>query len=215
MGTPIVGRNVKVEVSKTEGAAKTIAEVTNAKPAVASCVGHGLAAKSCGYFRNVVGMVKLEGQAVRIASVTTDSFTIEGLDTTTWGDFTAGEFVPITAWSTLAEATSYQIPDGTADQLDTTTLLDDDKQTKNGQANARTVTYAVIAQQTNSEAGDIVEAAAANQAYLVQRITFNETGATRIFRGQPSEPGENVAKSAVGTGSITSNVKGRILKGAP
>lgn len=209
----IIGRNVRVEVAKTFGTAKTVSDVSNAKPAVATSTAHGLAAKSVGYFDGVTGMTRLDGQAVRIAVPTADTFTLEGLNTTTFPDYTGGNFIPVTAWATLAEATSLSVPDGTADELDNTTLIDDDKQLLNGLLNARTVAIAVNAQDVATEAGELIEDAADLQGYVLIRVTF-KSGATRVFRGQPSSPGENVQRGAIATGSININVKGKILKGA-
>ena len=54
-------------------------------------------------------------------------------------------------------------------------------------------------------------AAALSQAYLVFRITLAD-GAQRVFRGQPSLPGENVGQGALGTGSFDVTVKGQVLR---
>src|ERR1700754_746211 len=139
--TSIVGRGVRVEVGKTEGAAKIVTLVTNAKPGVATSVAHGLTAKSVGYFRGVEGMVQLEGMAARLNPVTPpDSFTLENLNTTDFPGFTDQcEFVPITAWATVGRATSYSIGGGDAEKLDDTVLLDDIKQELNGLLAAQTV----------------------------------------------------------------------------
>ena len=113
MGT-IVGRGIRVEVGKTEGPEVTVSEVTNAKPAVASASGHSLVAKSLGYFKDVLGMPQLEGQACRLASVVAGtSFVLENLDTTTYSDYTGGKFVPITAWATVADTNSGKYPEAT------------------------------------------------------------------------------------------------------
>jgi len=212
MGT-IVGRGIRVEVGKTEGAPVTVSEVSNEKPAVATAAGHSLVAKSLGYFKDVLGMPQIEGQACRVAAPASGTFQLEGLDTSTFSDYTGGKFVPVTAWATVAEITSYSIPDGTADELDDTKLLDDIKQTINGLLNSQSPTFNTNAQETPSEGMLICEAAAENQGYLVFRITF-KSGVVRFFRAQPSLPGENVQKGALGTGSMNATVKGRILRGA-
>ena len=57
-----------------------------------------------GYFNAVSGMSQLEGQAARVDTVLTDSFAIQGINTTAYPAFTAGTFVPVTVWSTLSRA---------------------------------------------------------------------------------------------------------------
>lgn len=213
MGTLIIGRGVKVEVSKTFGGAKVVSEVTNADPGVASSTAHTLPAKSVGYFSVATGMAQLEGQAARLASVTTDAFTLEDIDTTDYPDFTAGSFVPVTAWSTLVTATSYQSGGGDAEKLDSTALIDDIKQEINGLLAAQTVSLNLNALTVSDEAMTIVRKAARKSGYLVFRVTYKD-GAVRVFRGQPSLPGENVQKGQIGTGTLSITVKGFITEGA-
>lgn len=211
--TSIVGRGVRVEIGKTEGAAKTVSGVTQAKPGVAASTAHGLLAKSIGYFTGVSGMVQLEGQAARLSVASADNFTLESINTTNFPAFTGGSFVPVTAWATLSRASSYSIGGGAADTQDDTVLLDDIKQLVNGLLAAQTVTFNVKSETLNSEAAALIEDAARNSAYLVFRITLKD-GNVRVFRGQPSLPGEDVQSNALGTGSFTVTVKGFVNQGA-
>lgn len=210
MTTPLIGRNVRVEISKTEAAAKTVSAVTLASPGVASSTAHGLADGSVGYFNAVTGMVNLEGQAARVDAPVADAFTLQNINTTAYPAFTAGTFVPVTAWSTVSRAASYDIGGGDADPLDTTVLLDNIKQNANGLLAAQTVKIDLKLDTTDDEALGLVRAAALSQAYLVFRITLSD-GCQRVFRGQPSLPGENVGQGALGTGSFSVTVKGHVL----
>lgn len=210
MATPLIGRNVRVEISKTETTAKTVTAVSLANPGVASSTAHGLLDGSVGYFNAVSGMSQLEGQAARVDTVLTDSFAIQGINTTAYPAYTAGTFVPVTAWSTLSRAASYQIGGGDADKIDTTVLLDVIKQEANGLLAAQTVSLELKLETTDDEALGLVRAAAISQAYVVFRITLSD-GVQRIFRGQPSLPGENVGQGALGTGNFSVTVKGQIL----
>lgn len=211
MGTPLIGRNVRIEVSKTETTAKTVTTVSLANPGVASSTAHGLTDGSVGYFDGVTGMVNIDGQAVRVDAPTTDAFTLQGINTTSYPAFTAGTFVPISVWSTLSRAASYDAGGGAADKIDTTVLLDSIKQEANGLLAAQTVKIDLKLETTDEEALGLVSAAALSQDYLVFRITLAD-GAQRVFRGQPSLPGENVGQGALGTGSFEVTVKGMILR---
>lgn len=211
--TYIVGRGVRVEIGSVEGVPKTVTEVSEANPGVATSTAHGLAAKSAGYFSVATGMPQLEGQAIRLASVNANDFTFENLDTTTYGNFTAGSFVPVTSWLTLTPASEYNIGGGDADRLDVTTLLDDFKQEQLGQLAAQTVTFTMRAETINGQAMAKIEQVARAAGYLMFRITLKD-GNVRVFRGQPSLPGEQVAASAVGTGQFTVTVKGFVIQGA-
>lgn len=211
MGTPLIGRNVRIEISKTEAAAKVVSAVTVASPGVATSTSHALTDGSVGYFSGVEGMVQLEGQAARINAPATNSFELEGINTTSYPAFTgSADFIPVTVWSTLSRAASYNIGGGDADKIDTTVLLDLIKQEANGLLAAQTVGIELKLETTDDEALGLIRAAALSQAYLVFRVTLSD-GAQRIFRGQPSLPGENVGQGQLGTGSFNVTVKGSVL----
>ena len=211
MGTPLIGRNVRVEIGKTEGASKTVTAVTLASPGVATSTSHGLSDGAVGYMSGVTGMVQLDGQAVRVNSPTTNDFQLEAINTTSYPAFTAGVFIPITAWSTLSRAASYAIGGGEADKLDSTTLLDIIKQEENGLLAAQTVTFGLKLETVDEEALQLITAAALSQSRMVFRITLSD-GAQRVFRGQPSIPGEDVQQGQIATGAISVTVKGQVVK---
>lgn len=210
MGTPLIGRNVRVEISKTEGTAKTVTAVTQANPGQATSTGHTLTDGTVGYFVTATGMSQLDGQAIRVDAPAANTFELQGIDTTTFPAFTAGTVKAVTVWSTLSRAASYNIGGGDADKIDTTVLLDVIKQEANGLLAAQTVGVDLKLETTDEEALALVRAAALSQAYLVFRITLSD-GAQRVFRGQPSLPGENVGQGALGTGSFNVTVKGSVL----
>lgn len=211
MGTPLIGRGVRVEVQKTVAAAKTITAISLAKPGVATSTAHALADGTVGFLDAVAGMVNLDGQAIRIDAPAANTFELQGIDTTTYPAFTAGTFVPVTVWSTLSRSSSYNIGGGAAEKIKTTVLLDEIEQQANGLLAAQTVSFNINHETLDEEALQLISVAAINQAYLVFRITFKD-GAQRIFRGQPSMPGEDVGQGALATGTLEVTVKGQVLR---
>ncbi len=211
MGTPLIGRGVRVEVQKTAAVAKVITAVTLANPGVCTSTAHALADGAVGYLDAVTGMVNLDGQAVRVDAPAANTFELQGIDTTTFPAFTAGTIVPITAWATLSRSTSYKIGGGAAEKIKTTVLLDEIEQQANGLLAAQTVSFNLNHETVDEEALQLINAAAISQAYLVFRITFSG-GAQRVFRGQPSMPDEDVGQGALGTGTLEVTVKGRVLR---
>jgi hypothetical protein len=207
----VIGRGVRVEIGTTEATAIPISAVTQASPGVATSTAHGLANGSCGYFLGVAGMVNLEGQAVRVANQAANTFELEGIDTTDFPAFTAGTFVPITAWATVTPSTGFSSGGGEGSPLDVTRLIDDIEQQEQGLLAAQSVSFNVLAEDSNSTGMAALEAAALAQTRKFFRITL-KTGAQRIFYAQPSLPGEDVQKGAVGTGQFNALVKGRIVK---
>lgn len=207
----IKGRNIKVEVGATNGTPVTVTAVTQASPGVATATAHAQADATVGYFSGVSGMAQLEGQAVRVDAPVTNNFTLQGLNTTNYAAFTAGTFTPVATWQTLAECDQYDIGGGAADKIDTTCLIDIVKHEENGLLPTQSVTLNIKATDTPSTAMALIEAAAQAGNSLVFRITL-QSGAVRVFRGEPSLAGESVQTGAVGTGSLSVAVKGFALK---
>lgn len=204
-----VGRGLKIEVAKTMGTAKTVTAVTNAKPGVASSTAHGLADGTVGVFSNVVGMVELEGQACRVDAPATDSFALDGLDTTKFSTFVSGDFTPATAWSTLGHITQYTISGADPEQSDQTVLLDNLRQIEVGILGAQTVNMTGFSAFT-TEAMGVLQSAARNGDSLLFRIKLKD-GQERIFYGTPSLPGEEAQVGATLSGSFQVFVKGYAL----
>ena len=211
--TYAIGRGCRVEIGITEAAPKTVTAVTAAKPPVATSTAHGLTGKSLAYFATATGMPQLEGQAVRLNPVTTNDVTLEDLDATGYGTFTAGSLVPISAYSTLVSSTEYNKAGGDANPLDVTVLLDDISQNVNGPLAAETVTFSGRVETISSTAMQKIREVARSGLYLVFRVTLKD-GNVRFFRGQPGIPTEQVTQGAVGSYSFAITVKGFVCEGA-
>lgn len=210
--TAVIGRGVRVEVAATYAAAKTVTAITQASPGVATSAAHGLTDGTVGYLSGISGMVQLEGMAVRVDAPATNTINLESLDTSAFSAFSGTcSLTPVATWQTLGIATSYSIGGGEAEKLDNTTLLDDVKQELNGQLASQSVSINVNAETFNSAAMALIEAAARAANSLVFRITLKD-GSVRVFRGEPSLPGEDVQKGAIGTGSFSVSVKGFVIK---
>lgn len=207
----VKGRGVRVEIAATYSADKTVTAVTQASPGVATSATHGMANDTVGYFHTVGGMAQLEKQACRVKNQATNTFELQGLDTTGYSAFTSGSFKPVATWSTLSESTSYSIGGGASEKLDVTTLLDIVRKEELGLLPVQSVTMNVIAQDTPSAAMQLLESAVQTQGLVVVRITL-PNGAVRIFTAEPGTAGEDVQQGAVGTGSLDFAVKGFVLK---
>lgn len=207
----VKGRGVKVEIAATYDTPKTVTAVTQASPGVATSAAHGMANDTVGYFSGVSGMVQLEDQACRVKNQATNTFELQGLNTTNYTAFNSGTFTPVATWQTLAESTSYELGGGASEKLDVTTLLDIVKKEELGLLPVQSASMNVIAQDTPSAAQLVLEAAVQTQGKVTVRITLGN-GAVRIFRGEPSTPGESVGQGAIGTGSLDFAIKGFILK---
>ena len=208
------GRGVRVEIASTYGSAKTVTEVTEAAPPECTSLAHGLAAKTIGYFATADGMPSLVGQAGRLSAVITNGWSLEDLDTTSYGNFTGGTFIPVTAWVTLAAATDYAKTGGEAPQDDVTVLLDNISQTEAGLMSPESVSLTCRTLTISDAALTLIRNAARTGGYCVFRITLKD-GSVRFWRGQPSLPSESLATgAAAGTTTFTTTVKGYWCEGA-
>lgn len=214
MGT-LVGRNVKLEVALTYATAKTVTAVTLGSPGVATSAAHAMANGTVGYWLPTGGgMPQLDGQATRVYNQSTNSFDLQGLNTSAFSAWATGTYVPVATWGTLSEMTNYTIGGGTADQLDDSKSLDIVKQVVFGLLPADTIQIDTLSQTVNTSVMQFIEDAAVATSYCVFRITAGQDGAVRVFRGVPSRPGESMQRGQLATGSFQVAVKGLILKGA-
>lgn len=132
--------NVAVSVQSALAATKTLTAATKASPCVISSTAHGF---SNGDYVLVLaqGMYQLNYRVFRVASVATDSFALEGEDSTNYGTFTSGTAQKITFGTSLATLTSINASGGDFDFIDTTTIHDNIKTQVPGLPNPSNYTF--------------------------------------------------------------------------
>ena len=212
--TTIVGRNVKLEVALTFGAAKTVTAVTQSvlgSPGVATSTAHAMANGTVGFWTVTGGMPQLDGQATRVMNTAANAFDLQGLYTGVFLPFTAGIFTPVATWGTLSEMTDYDTGGGASD-LDDTKSSDVITQLIPGLLAADTVKISLKNQTFNSTVMQVIEDTAIAQGYQVYRITLND-GSVRVLRGIPTRPSESMKLGQLATGSFDIKTKGFVLKG--
>ena len=113
----------KFYFSQTFAATKTVSAVTNANPAVATSTAHGY---SNGDYvvLSVTGMFELDNVVARVAGVATDSFQLEGIDSTLYTTFSAGTAKKITFGASMTTAVGVNASGGESEFADTTTIHD-------------------------------------------------------------------------------------------
>lgn len=97
-----------VAIASGLAAADTVTAITNASPAVATAVGHGIA--NGDYVRINSGWSRLDGKVVRAANVTADTFELEGYDTSDTDVYPAGSGTgtaeAVSGWTQLSQILS-------------------------------------------------------------------------------------------------------------
>lgn len=132
--------NVAVAVQSALAAAKTITGITKANPAVVSSTAHGYSNGDY-VLLAVQGMYQINYRVMRVAGVTTDSFQLEGEDSTNYATFVSGTCQKITFGTTLSTLTNINAAGGDFDFIQTTTIHDSVKTQIPGLPNPSTYTF--------------------------------------------------------------------------
>ncbi|MBP8788283.1 MAG: hypothetical protein KBH41_12605 [Azonexus sp.] len=132
--------NVAVSVQSALAATKTITAITKASTGVVSSTAHGY---SDGDYVLILaqGMYQVNYRVFRVSAVATDSFSLEGEDTTNYGTFVSGTAQKITFGTSLATLTSINASGGDFDFIDTTTIHDNIKTQVPGLPNPSNYTF--------------------------------------------------------------------------
>lgn len=114
----IIATEITLEVENALGSALTVTALTKANPGVATSAAHGLSNGDVVKFSISDGMVELDEQVVRVANVATDTFELEGLDTTNYSTWSAGTATEVSSWYTICQATSLNLGNAAPTELE-------------------------------------------------------------------------------------------------
>ncbi len=173
--------NVAVAMQSALAAADTITGITKASPGVVTAAGHGL--NNGDYvFLLVAGMHQLNGRVVRVANKATDTFELEGVNTTDFDTFSSGTAEAITFGTSITTATTISSSGGGFDFIDTTTIHGNAKTQTPGLPAASSFTMDHI--WDAADAGQIAMKTASDaQARRAFKFTFGTGGKIMVFAG--------------------------------
>lgn len=115
--------SVGIAIQSALGSDKTITAITKANPGVATSTAHGISDAS--YIKlSAQGMYQVDGRVFRVTGGTTNAFSLEGEDTSSYDTFTSGTANVITFGTTLAIVTDVTVSGGDFEQIDVTTIHD-------------------------------------------------------------------------------------------
>lgn len=181
MSTARKWSNVAVAMQSALAAADTITGITKANPGVVTATAHGLNNGDYVYL-SVLGMHQLNERVARVANKTTDTFELEGIDTTLFDTFTSGTAEAITFGTSITTATSINSSGGGFDFIDTTTIHANAKTQMPGLPAAATFTFENIWDAADSGLLAMKTASDA-QAKRCFRFTFGTGGQIMVFAG--------------------------------
>ncbi|MCL8299380.1 MULTISPECIES: phage tail protein [Pseudomonas] len=117
-----------LEIASTLGTAVPFTALTNAKPPVASAVGHSIDADDILLISS--GWALINDRTAKAANVTTDAFSLAGLDTTNTDRYTVGagvgSVVPVSGWTQISKVTGFTVSGGEQQFLTVGYLENDD-----------------------------------------------------------------------------------------
>lgn len=206
MANAKVWKNVAVAMQSAIATAKTITAITNASPGVVSCTAHGYLAGDI-VFLEVQGMYQIDQKAVRVASVTTDTFALEGVDTTAFDTFSSGTVAKVTLGTSITTATNISSSGGDFEFIDTTTIHASQRSQQPGLPNAATFTMDNIWDPADPGL-TAMKAASDAQSKRVFAFTFGQGGAKMYFAGYVGAsllPGGSAQALVTTSAAITMN----------
>ena len=133
------------DVAATYDVPVTITAISNAAPAVVSATGHGLSTGD--YVILTSGWTKLNNRAYKVTVVDTDSFSLDGTDTTDTTRYPAlggtGSLRPVATWVQIPQITGVDFTGGEQNMYTFQFLEDDDERQFPTNKSAITVTLTV------------------------------------------------------------------------
>ena len=205
MATAVIWKNVAIAMQSALADAKTITGITNASPGVATSASHGYSNGDY-VILQIQGMLGLQDKVVRVASVATDTFALEGIDTTSLGTFSSGTAEKITYGTSITSATSMSASDGGFDMIDTTTIHASQKSEIPGLPGSQTYTFDNI--WDPADAGQIAMKTASDaQSKRAFKFTFGTGGKIMAFAGYVGfngAPGGSAQQLVTTSAAITS-----------
>lgn len=199
-----------IQVSNGSGVAKTITDITEADPSVVASTAHGLALGVVGRIAAVVGMTEVNDKLFVVDNPDTDDFELAGVDATGYTPYVSGgTFTPLT-YSAFCELTGVDQQDGTADEIDATTVCSTAKEFEVGLSDSGTLTlnynYA-----PKSDIQAAFRAAKKAGTEVAVRITFPKNGGTIVMIGQVQQSSFSGGNAALWTGSTQLKLTGEIF----
>lgn len=182
MATARKWSNIAIAMESARAASVSISGITKANPAVVTTgAAHGYATGDY-VALTVNGMFQLNDRAARIIVLTGTTFSIEGVDSTSFDTFTSGGAEKLTFGTSITTATSVSSSGGGFDFIDTTTIHNNSKTQMPGLPAAASYNFTNI--WDAADAGLLAMKAASDaQAKKAFKFTFGTGGQILSFLG--------------------------------
>lgn len=177
--------NVAVAIQSALATAKTITAITKGAPttspqALVTSTAHGFVTGDY-ILMTVQGMFQLDSRVFRVANASTNTYEMEGEDTTLYDTFSSGSAQLITYGTSMTTATGLTAAGGDFDFIDITTIHDLVRKQVPGLASAASYTFENLWDPSDA-ALIAMKLASDNQAQRCVRFTFSG-GQKVVFNG--------------------------------
>lgn len=200
-------RNASFQIQTALGSDITITGITNASEAVITA-SNSLSNDDLVVLSGVVGMPKLNGRVVRVSSVSGTEFTAKGLDTTLttyWGTYGSGGVGnEVSGFSAFTTVTGIDVPDGSPDEIDLTTIDADSKQIAFGHDAIIKGTVSVFADPALAATTELILAARLRTPRVFKLVT--QSGGIYIFNATNVSGGSGFSGNLSSAATQTINV---------
>jgi Phage tail protein. len=174
------------EIASAYGTAIPFTVLSNANPAVATAVAHGLAEGDIIAVNS--GWTRLDGRAVRVADITSGTFALGGVNTTSVQQYPAGSGVgsarEVTSFTEISQITELNSAGGDQQFLTFGFLADDDDRQMPTTKNPITLTI-TVADDPSKPYVDVCEAADDDKQVRVLRLNL-PGGSSIVYNGYVS-----------------------------
>lgn len=206
MATARKWSNVQIAMQSAVDADKTISAISKASTGVVTSTAHGYTNGDY-VILQVQGMFQLNDRVCRVANVATNTFELEGIDTTLFDTFSSGTCARVTFGTSITTATSISSSGGGFDFIDTTTIHSNTRTQVPGLPAASTFTFDNI--WDVSDAGlKAMKVASDAQAKRAFKFTFGAGGQIMTFYGYVGAnllPGGSAQQMVTTSAAITMN----------
>lgn len=168
-----VWSGVAIALQSAIGAGQSVSGITKANPGVVTYAGTD-PANGDYHLLTALGMYQVNNRVVRVANVNAGSNTyeMEGVDSTAFDTFTSGSTFPLTFGTSLSVVSGVTVSGGDFNQIDTTTIHDNVNTQQPGNANPLVLNF--TCRWDPSDAGLVALKAASDiKAQRALRITFS------------------------------------------
>lgn len=206
--TTLVGRATRLEIGNL-GAYVPVQALTRTSPAQCTAAAHGLATGALVLWWVRRGALALHGMLTRVVVIDANTVALPDVDASRFAGWSQGGFYPVSAWSTLTEATGYRFGQSRSSTLDVSKYFDTVERLGFSAPKNQFVEVSRLPPRVRGETAQRIAAAGLRHDPLPWRI-ISADGSARFFAGVPSDSEEALSVGALGTGGFSIAVIGRI-----